>query len=238
MKGVSYAYLTYNMVKQNSEEWVCESFDSIASQSDDIIVVDYSSDDNIKELSDGYDFRFLKVDKTEGIPYHDAKLYNKAIHEAKYDLLVFLTPDAIYEKNLTNFILNWYEKNDHEKYFLLLDYKSQSKDKKIERVWGRSGVYYRPFLLKIRGCDERTYIRGAKERGAHRYIIRIMPEVYDLEEICVVKNIHRWHKPRELTCYPTNDIKEILGEFSTTRFIQAFKENFDENIKNVVNSYW
>ena len=79
MKGISYCFFTCNVIEQNGEEWVRESFDSIKGQSDDIMVVDYSSDDNIEEIAKEYNFKFFTIDKVKDIPYHEAKLFNKGV---------------------------------------------------------------------------------------------------------------------------------------------------------------
>lgn len=240
MKGISYSYHTYNMVKQNGEKFVRESFESLKGQSDDIMVIDYSSDDNIEEITGDYGFRFFKVDKVKGVPYHDAKLYNKAIYESKYDLFVTVNQDVVYDKDLTKFFLEWYEKNGHKKYFLMLKPKQEFENKTVGGHYGRFGLYYRPLLLKIRGCDERTYVRGGSVMGAHRYMILIMLKVYGLELLYIIKNIHKWHPQRELTRYPNVDIRKALGvgEWTSLKQIASINKNFDEGVKRVVNSYW
>ena len=238
MKGVSYCYFTCNMVKLNGEKWVRESFDSIKNQSDDILVVDYSSDDNIKEIADEYDFRFFTVDKVEGLPFHDAKLWNKGIYEAKYDLIVPISPDCIYDENLTEFILEWYGYYGHKKYLLTSYYIKQLPNKRLSGVSGVMAVYYRPYLLKARGCDERTYIRGGPNRGTHRYSLRIMMEVFGLKQFWVVmKSFHRYHKFRSPGLSKVS-FDKFLGKFTTTSMIRPMKENFNEAVKDVVNSYW
>jgi len=201
VKGVSYAFIVYNIIKQSNEKWIKESFDSIKNQSDDIIVVDYSSDDNIKGVAKEYGFRFFRIDKIKGLPIHNAKMWNKAIYEAKYDILVMLTPDAIFDENLTESILKWYEEYDPEKYFLSMRFLWQLEDKKLNSIAGGLFVYYKPFLMKVRGLDERTYMRGGSERGTHRYSIRIMYEVFNLKDFIVMSNnIHRFHELRQIGC--------------------------------------
>jgi len=214
--GISYCYFTYNMVKQSSEEWVRESFDSIRNQSDDIMIVDYSSDDNIEKIAKEYGFRFFRIDKVKGIAFHDAKLWNKGIHEAKYDLFVPISPDCIYEEDLSNFILEWYKCYGHKKYHLLLYHIKEDIDGIKKGLYGFSGVFYRPYLLKIRGCDERTHIRGGYERGTHRYTLRMMLEYYDLKPFYTIKNTHRHHEPRGITGFVSN--------FSTTTMRMNLKK--------------
>jgi len=196
LKGVSYAFIVYNMIKQTNEKWVRESFNSIKNQSDDIIVIDYSSDDNIKEITKEYGFRFIKIAKVKGLSIHGAKMWNKAIYEAKYDIFVMLTPDGIYDENLTKSILKWYKEYDYKKYFLNISFFMQTENNKL--IPGSLWVYYKPFLLKVRGLDERTYMRGGLERGTHRYSLRIMYDIFDLKKFDVTaNNIHRFHKPRK-----------------------------------------
>ena len=234
MKGVSYCFFTYNVIEQNGEEWVRESFDSIKGQSDDIMVVDYSSDDNIEEIAEEYNFRFFTVDKVKDLSLHNAKLFNKGVYESKYDLFVPISSDCIYDEDLTNFILEWYENYGHDKYYLIIYYLKQNSRKILEGLYGFSGVFYKPLLLKIRGCDERTYVRGGTNKGAHRYTCRIMLEVYGLKPFSTwLKNFHRFHPKRINT-----DSTVINSDFRSGVFIESFKENFNENVKNVVNSYW
>jgi len=233
MKKISYSFFTYNIIKQNGEEWIRESFDSIKNQSDDIIVVDCNSDDNIKEIAEEYGFRFFRIIE-KNLRFHDAKMFNKAVYESKYDLFVPVTPDAIFDKDLSDFILEWFEKYGFRKYILFIYYLNQIQDKTIKSISGFSGVFYKPLLYKIRGCDERTYIRGGSQKGAHRYTKRIMLEVYCLKPFyTILENIHRYHPVRRFS-----STSKVLSNFTSTDMIESLKENFNEGVKTVVNSYF
>ena len=219
----------YNIIKQNGEKWVRESFDSIKGQSDDIMVVDYSSDDNIEEIVKEYGFRFFRIDKTNGLPYHDAKIWNKAIYESKYDIFTMLNPDSIWDKNLTNYILKWYKKHDYKKYFLTVRLL-QMKDENVIDKHGLLWVYYKPFLLKVRGMDERTYIGEGPDRGTHRYSIRIMLEIFNLKKSHISSNsTHRYHLSRKVkhrTCYHMYTPRILLG-FYAPKILNIIKKLFN-----------
>lgn len=231
IEGISYFFPVCDIIKQSGEEWVRESFDSIKDQSDDIIVVDYSSNDDIKKLTEEYNFRFFRINKVKGIPYYDARLWNKAILEAKYDIFVMLTPDNIMDKNLTNIILKWYEEHDYKKYFLTVSMLTYQMI--YGKVFSENGlvfVYYRPFLLKVRGLDERTYIGEGQDRGTHRYSIRIMFEIFNLKKSYILTDsIHKYHPPRKVkhpTRYHQYMPRIILG-FYAPKILNIIKKIFN-----------
>ena len=283
-KGVSYAFNVCDIIEQHGEKWIRETFDSIKNQSDDIIVIDYNSNDNIKEIAEEYGFRFFRIEKTNGLPYHDAKMWNKAIHEAKYDIFMMLQSDAVWDKNLTNYILKWYEEHDYKKNVLTVNLLfNQILNGKFSSQHGYIMVYYRPFLLKVRGTDERTYMGEGFDRGTHRYSIRIMFEIFNLKRFHIHSNsMHRAHPPtkfknqrsyrqytpqtilglhipkllniikktfnllkgyihvvdklRQLTQF--NVSRKLDSNFSSTKMINEINKNFDEGVKQVINSYW
>lgn len=234
-KGVSYMYFTLNIVKSCGEKWVRESFESIKDQSDDIMVVDYSSTDNIEELANEYGFRFFKVEKTPNVYFHVSKLSNKAIIESKYKYFLRLTPDCIYPPNITDEVLKFYKRNDPNKRILVFEYKNSTPIDRPRR--GRMLAYYKPHLIKVRGWDERTSY-FLKE---HVYAQALMYEVFKLKLHTHKQRLtHRDHKRRTRGNIPKQ--VKVLGEMSDwngyKNFIRKLTRNINRFSRQVHNSYW
>ncbi|MEE9439558.1 MAG: sulfotransferase domain-containing protein [Saprospiraceae bacterium] len=236
-EGVTYVYPTINMIKQRGEQWVRDSFESLKGQSDDIIVVDYSSSDNIEEIAKEYGFRFFNIEKTPGFYFHMSKMFNKAVIESKYDYFVRVTPDCVYPKGLTKRILKFYKGRDPNKFILCFEYTNTVPITRKRR--GRSLAYYKPLLIKARGWDERTSY-FMKE---HVYGQQLMYKVFKLKlQNSSIKLLHREH-PKKTTdvkvqneIFPPDLVKQANRVFKN--FLPKLATNIDRYVVNVQNSYW
>jgi len=230
---ITFSFYTFDIIKQRGIKWVKQVFDSIKGQSDDIIVVDYSSTDNIEQVVKSYGFRFFRIEKTPNVYFHMSKMTNKSIFEAKNDLFVRIPMDVIYPLNFAQLILDYYKDHDPKKITLRFLVKILDKN---GRHTGRNGtieVCYRPFLIKGRGIDERM----SYYLGEHSYYLMLAARVFKQKVVLHPKKLdHKHHGGRH--SIKEKQEKKILNHTSNDRLIKNLQNNFDETVKEVVNSYW
>lgn len=233
---ISFAYFCYNMIKQRGEKWVRDSFDVMKGQSNDIMVIDYDSEDNIKQLAKEYRFRYFNVPKEEGIPYHMAKCTNLAIHKAKHDIFVRLCPDIIYPQNFSWYISSFFSVNSPKRMFLFFKLFDLREDGKVIGRPGWEMTFYRPYLLLARGWDERTtYYVGEDAYGRW-----IMEKVFRCEKYTPPYYFlaHRHHTHKNVNKINPNQAEKVLGKILINKQISLLSANVFENRKLVKNSYW
>ena len=231
--GVSYAYFTKDYIKLRGEKWVRESFQSMQYQSDNVMVIDYDSSDNIEALTKEYGFRFFKIERTPNQFFHLSKMINKAIIEAKHDFFMCVTPDIVYHKriDMTKIILDFYRKHDKNKECLIIQ---ANKDNTAFR--SPMMVHNRNILLKARGLDERITFYG----NEHAYMNNISLQIFKLKPTYIYEPLRLLHRPHSRTYkgIGINDPKQLkCRQFSNERICELIA-NFDNEVKNVVNSYW
>ncbi len=243
---VTFFYYLWNAIDYIGRVNVKESFDSIKGQGDEVIVGDYSSNDGTKELAEECGLRVISVEKTPGITFHESKINNKIIHNTKSNFIVDLDIHTVYPKNITDIVRQNIRAKDITKKQLVLRglYNEGNGRKRVEFAHCSSGIIYKPYLLEVRGFDERTYY-GC---GTTYYILGIIEDIYKLEmdNIYVDTMIHRFHMGDKIkrwantfniTVHNTHD-KDNWSKHTANSCLQPLRNNFDEGRKKVVNSYW
>ena len=235
---ISYIYYCYNVVKERGEETVRTSFESLMEQSDDILVIDHDSEDNIKELAEEFGFRYFNVPKTKGFFCHHSKMINKSIIEAKYDIYVQAEVDFVYPNNLSYYILSFYNKHNIKKEnlfircFYLKDGKLYGK-KNYQRTAGALRVYWKQHLIDARGIDERCGFGRASN-----YMVRLFRVVFGCR-IVNSKNyflVHRDHEPFQNK--RTSEETRMYRSMNKKKQLILLKQDLKTNKKLVHNSYW
>ena len=243
---VCYYYYLWNAIDYVGRENVKKSFVSIRGQGDEVIVGDYSSNDGTKELAQECGLRVIDVEKTPGITFHESKINNKTIHNSKSNFMVDLDIHTVYPKNLTDIIRENIKTKDITKKQLVLRglYNDGNGRRRVEFAHCSSGIIYKPYLLEVRGFDERTYY-GC---GTTYYILGIIEDIYKLEmdNIYVNDIVHRYHMQQKIrtwdekfniTIHNTHE-KDKWSKHLANSCLQSLRSNFEEGIKNVQNSYW
>ena len=231
---ITCVYFTLNIINLMGEKWVKDSFESLYHQDCEIIVVDYDSDDYIKELSEEYCFRFFRIGKTPNIEFHIRKLLNKAVYESKGNFILKVTPDCIYPNDFVEIMQNWIEEHDNTKEVFVWLFKNQKE------VIGYTYLHYKPHLLFARGWDEEIgmYV------GEHEYEAFLMSYVFELKNIQYKDKIliHRDHKPRSVTKNRrANLIEQRIKdkvEIPYNKKLILLKQDFMKGRKSIKNSYW
>ena len=156
---------------------------------------------------------------------------NKSIIEAKYKLYLGVTPDIIYHKDTTAYILEFYRKHYRFKESLILQARKDNTEFRSPMI-----VQDIDLLLKARGLDERITFYG----NEHAYLNNIPLKIFKLKPTYVYEPLRLQHRPhsRNYSGIGINDPKQLkCRQFSTQR-TRELVSNFDEEVKNVVNSYW
>jgi len=236
---ISYAYYMKDIIQLRGEKFVEESFQSIKDQSDDIMVIDYDMKDKwkLKALCKKYGFRYFKIPKDDRYFFHLAKMLNKSFIEAKNPFIARLTPDIIYPNNMTECAENFYKEHDKNKEIFYIKLIRDRMLEGLERRDQNSGdeastyFYYIPHLIKMRGVDE----RGTYYNKQHRYNQAIIDTVLGIKPyLCKeITLIHRDHDVNKIGRWATPKPK-----FEYQKRIELLKADFENEIKNVVNSYW
>jgi len=229
--GVSYFYHVKNIIALRGLKFIKQSFEPMSKLSDDVMVIEYESNDGIKDIAENYGFRYFRIEKTDGFLYHLSKMVNKAVIEAKYPFIARITQDVIYHKNTTNYILKFYKKHNWNKECLILQIKKGRSNYKSPML-----IHNRKLLLKARGVDERLDIYD----NEHWYFNDITLKVFKLNPTYIYEPLmlyHRPHKTSPLGIHPEAG-KFKKGKLLCKSRIYDLSKNFKQEVKNVVNSYW
>lgn len=218
-----------NIIKKRGEDFVRESFESLCNQSNDIIVMDYGSEDNIKEVSESYGFKFFNVPKTLGFYFHISKMTNKSIFEAKEKYYARVTVDVVYHPKTTVHITNLLNKKKDNECVTIQVKKSYSNFKSPMTIYNRN------MLLETKGIDERIYFYG----GEHKYLRQVYLNRFNLIPTYDYNYLKLWHRPHSRD-YPISIESKIykLQREWTNKKIEELRNDFEANIVNAINSYW
>ncbi len=228
-----YYYYLWNAINYVGRENVKQSFESVKEFKDEVIVGDYSSDDGTRELAEECGLRVLTVEKTPGITFHESKINNKIIHNSKSNFMVDLDIHTVYPKNLSEIIRKNIRAKDITKKQLVLRglYCNRFGRRIVEFAHCSSGIIYKPYLLDVRGFDERTYY-GC---GTTYYILGIIEDIYELkiDDIYVNDMIHRFHMNQKIQTwankfnitYKNTHDKDNLSKYKANICLQPLRNN-------------
>lgn len=236
---ICYYYYLWNAVDYVGEERLRESFESIKGQGDEIIVGNYMSNDKTKKIALEYGFKVVDVEKTPGIIFHEPKIANKVISETSCNFLVDLNANTIYPPNMDEFYKPWITKENIINKFLV-GRGIFLNNGKSERDNSASCLFYKPYLMKLRGYDERTYYGF----GATHYAYCLLVDVLNLElDNRPLDMIHKYH--RDFKHERLNNVFKLKDQIKNhnlaMKFVETILDGFykdiDKAIKNVHNSY-
>lgn len=197
----------------------------------ELIVSDYGSIDNIKEVIHSYQekdypFKYIYTEPNEGQYLSLPKCYNNAIQYTKNDIIFPVGIDWRISQEAIDYIVSIF---------------SQSREivLKISCVWlkkdnkGIDAVLYATVALKnsiiaVRGWDERMHGWGQEDNDLIDRIIKIRGALEIKQEKHLMH--HRWH---ENTLYTRGG-----GYERNMENIKLRRENLITNGKNMINSYW
>jgi len=236
---IGYYYYSLNPTEYVGEEQVRKSFDSVKQHGENVIIGDYSSTDNIKEIVEEYGFTFLTIEKTPEIFFHEPKIANKIIKEAPQNFLCYLNFWIHYPENFSNFLINWLNNNNGKTHYLKMTGYAMYPDGKLFKTnhlrpsHSVSTLLYRPFLYEAHGYDERTTYNA----GTRNYAVGLMTRVFGLDvHAHFFPFIHANHKRIHLDKVTKNQKKE--GFAATTLMLGDLSRRFYRAAKKVKNSYW
>lgn len=227
---VSYPFIYYKLLKSLGKERIVNQIKSVKKLSDDVFLVDYNSDDGIKDICKECGIPYHNVKKTKGIKFHISKCFNRAIFESKYRYVVPVNFDCIYPYNFSMFIELFFKKHDPSKHLLFVRMLDLDEKGKIYERGGAVTIYHRPSIIKARGWDER--IGGGLRSYVDRYIVIMME--YSL-------GMKTYIHPTYYVLHRKHDQREIVQETITFDFVdqlKGLKRNIKKFRKNVRNSYW
>jgi len=238
---ICYYYYLWNVVDYAGEERVRASFESVKDQVDEVIIGDNRSTDKTKQLAEEYGFKYVSVSKSDNYLFPESKIRNKVISECESNFLLPININVEYPLFLNEFIKLWIRKSNILKECLRLRYRLQNADGSIDRFYGFSSLFYKPFLIKARGYDERTgYGAGSQKYGA-----TLMKEIFKLRtRPFYLQMVHKYHNDIKLPMinkmYPR--ITRIKRNRNVAVIVESLmknlKVNFNDGVKKVRNSYW
>lgn len=248
---ICFYYYCWNVVDYAGEKRVRETFKSIQGQGDEVVVSSYNTQDNTKELAEEYGLKFLEVEKHDHDvwDFPESKVRNKVIINTDCNFVIPLNINVEFVPNFDKKIIKWIKNHNIKNKMLRIRYKFENKNGKIGRQYGKSQVFYRPYLLEARGYDERTGFCT----GSQRYGGLLMKKVFNLNKNnWDTKMYHKYHndfkKPLLNKIYPDGKVATIKGvsepknrKFDrriTKKLHRLLKKDFDKNVEKVMNSYW
>lgn len=239
---ICFYYYLYNVVDYCGEKIVRESFDSIKGQGDEVILGCYLPTDKTEEIAKEYGFKVVKIGKDDRNNFPESRIRNKVIINTKCNFVVPVNINVVYNENIGDVIRNWIAHNDIRRFTLKVRYNFESVDGEIGRKrYGFSHVSYRPFLLYVRGYDERTSYAA----GSQKYGVRVLRDVLNLKiHVHNSDNYHRYHNhiklPKLRELFPNTTVAMLKARRGriVDALIRELGSNLDTNIQNVKNSYW
>lgn len=237
---ICYYYYLWNAVDYVGEQRLRESFASIKGQGNEIIVGDYGSTDKTREIALEHGFKVVNVEKTEGIKFHEPKIANKVMSETKCNFLVDLNANTIYPKNMDDFYKPWINK-DNVIHKLLVGRGIFDDNGRLERDNSASCLFYRPYLIKLRGYDERTYYGFGATHYAYCLLVDVLKLELDNKPLDMIHKYHRDFKHERLreVFNLTNQMQKHEEAIKMVEpLLDVFLMDIDKAILNVQNSYF
>ncbi len=241
---ICYFYYLYNAVEYTGEENLRKSFESIQGQGNEIIVGDYSSTDDTVKIAKEYGFKIISIKRTPGIGFHVSKLINKITKKTNCTFMVDLDVHIEYPPYVNDVVVKWIRENDITKKQLVLRGWWIDEKGELKAEWGFASAVlnYVPYLLEVRGHDERTSMGW----GCAHYWMNLMEHIYHLEwdDVILDDMIHKYHIKEKTRA--SEDVLKVgnMSEMYIPNILFArtltneLKKDFDEGVKNVQNSYW
>ena len=194
---ICFFHYLHNAVNYIGEKNLRKCFESLVGQGDEVIIGNYASTDNTREIAEEYGFKVVDVEKVEGITLAQSKIKNKIIKETKCNFMVECDIHIEYPNNITYIITEWIRNNDITKKMLVLRGLWINKDGVLQREYsfGPAVVFYTPYLIEARGYDERCYMCY----GGTHYGVSLMLDVYKLkfDDQHLDTMIHKYHIPEK-----------------------------------------
>lgn len=233
---ITYYYYTYNLVDYAGEKIIRRAFSSIKNQAEEVIVSDFSSDDETKDIAKEFGFKIVNSEKDGRHTFNICKVRNNAIYHASNQFIFPLIAFCEYPKNLDSYLKAWIKSNDITEKRLVLRYGWINMHGKKSREYGLSNLFYRPYLIAARGYDERLgYAHQNHSYGSHllKRVFRLRADVNYLEGM---DHIH--HEKRRVVrkfrhCLGFNASRKLKNEL-----LELLREDLKKNKKRIVNSFW
>jgi len=238
---ICYYYYLYNVVDYCGEKRVRESFESIKGQGNEVICGCYLPTDKTEEIAKEYGFKVVKIEKDDRNNFPESRIRNKVIISTKCNFLVPVNINVVYNKDLTKVIKEWITYDNVRRTTMKIRYTFEDVDGSIgRRNYGFSHVFYRPYLLRARGYDERTSYAA----GSQKYGVRLLKDVFGLRTRVYNSNMcHRYHNDVKLPMlrklFPNSTVSRLKARRGrvVSFLINDLLDDFN-NVKKVKNSYW
>lgn len=238
---ITYYYYSCNPVNYAGEENIRASLESICDQGD-VVIGDYGSTDNIREIAKEYCARILDVEKTPNTNFfHESKIANKIWFESTSNFMVYLNFNIVYPKNFSSFCKRWLKTHDIKRVILKLIGGIYDKEGILHKRAGMcvSSIIYRPYLIVARGYDERT----SYHKGTTEYAVYLLNEFFKLRwDVHRIDMRHRYYTHDEKRQYLNKSYNEQPKDVgSIMNLLKELFNNFGHRgnpFINVQNSYW
>jgi len=228
---ITIVYGVKNVLTGKKKQPTLNSFTQTARLLDDceVIVSDYGSTDNIKQVCKDFGFKYYKVKTDPDVQFNQSRVLNKGIYKAKQpyiltmgaDFIISDTVPSLIEKGIEKYncvalipVFHWYEKERSLKLF------------KGEWRWCHS--FPRKEAIEAGGYDERFVEWGHEDVD----FVNRMSERCGVNGVILndVLMLHQWHGKEWADKYE-------LQEGGNPNY-KYYEENRKNNSKNMVNSFW
>jgi glycosyltransferase involved in cell wall biosynthesis len=195
----------------------------------EVIVCDYGSTDNIKEVAKDYGFKYFYVKPDPNVGFNQCKILNKGVYEAENPYILTIGADFILSDSVPEVIENIISNKECVCLIPVFHWKHDEKELKLFRGdWRWCHAYPKEQAIIAGGYDERFVEWGHEDID----FVNRMKEKCGLEALIVndALILHQWHGKKYAD-------KHELQEGGNPN-VKWFYENRKTGSKNMVNSYW
>lgn len=196
----------------------------------EIIVSDYASTDDTKEFIQSFNFKYIYTKPNKREKMNLAKAMNNGfINKVSCNIVVVITPDIIYSKNMP-YVIEKTLKIPNS----IARYRLHNIDKDTLEIGTRGGVHpifgylwgiRKQWIFGVRGWDERLNCHREDRDIMNRIFQKYKPKVIKTENIVALHITHLVHV----------GLMEGMDRSYARRILT---ENLKTRGKNRVNSYW
>lgn len=195
----------------------------------EVIVSDYGSTDNIKQVCKDFGFKYYRVKTNPGVYFNQSKALNKGIYKAKTSYILTIGADFILSDTTPQLIERGIEKYNCVALIPVFHWNETEHSLKLFKgEWRWCHAFPKKEAIECGGYDERFVEWGHEDVDfANRMSEKCGVRGMILNDVLI---LHQWHGKEWA------DKHELQEEGNPN--LKYYQENRENNSKNMVNSFW
>lgn len=197
----------------------------------EVIISDYGSTDNIKQVCKDFGFKYIYTEPEPNVDFSISKCHNNGIYHAKGEYIVVMGTDIIISQDFDKTATKFFNSMKEDLVYLVQVFHFNEKTYELfpmRSLWRWVPIFKKEHAITCGGYDERFTGWGHEDVDfIQRIKKKIHVELYILiDTLC----LHIWHGKEH------SDAAEFQEGGNPNKIF--YKENRENNSKNMVNSYW